>query len=59
MRYYNIELLQIVSEKLKSFLYGLQINFETSSAGEYCHFEILLDPLSDKFIKVSNFIEEM
>ena len=59
MRYYNIELLQIASKKLKSFLYDLQVNFETSSSGEYCHFEILLDPLSDEFIKVSNFIEEV
>lgn len=59
MRYYNIELLQIASEKLKTLLYNLQIKFETSSAGEYCHFEILLDPLSDEFIKVSNFIAEV
>ena len=59
MKYYNIELLQAAAERLKQFLYDLQIEFEISGAGAYYHFEILLDPATVEFKKVNDFILEV
>jgi hypothetical protein len=43
MKYYNIELLQTAAERLRAFLYDMQVKFEISAAGAYYHFEILTD----------------
>lgn len=59
MKYYNIELLQAAAERLKHFLHDLQVEFETSAAGAYYHFEILLDPATVEFEKVNDFILEV
>lgn len=56
MKYYNIELLQTAAERLQAFLYDLQVKFEISAAGAYCHFEILLDAASEEYKKVNDFI---
>lgn len=56
MKYYNIELLQAAAEKLQQFLYNLQVQFETSAAGAYYHFEILTD--SDGAAAINNFLDE-
>ena len=59
MKYYNIELLRSAAERLQAFLYDLQVKFEISAAGAYYHFEILLDPATEEFKKVNDFILEV
>jgi 5-hydroxyisourate hydrolase-like protein (transthyretin family) len=56
MKYYNIELPQTAAERLQQFLYDMGVRFEISAAGAYYHFEILLDPISEEFKKVNDFI---
>lgn len=56
-KYFNIEVYENESKKLKSFLINNNIKFESSDTGNLIHFEMLLD--KDECCKVNNFIENM
>ena len=55
MKYYNIELSKAAAIKLQQFLYKLEVEFETSAAGTYTHFEILTD--ANGADKINNFLD--
>lgn len=56
MKYYNIELLRNQAEQLQQILYNLLVKFETSAAGIYYHFEILLMPGSYEYNEIEKFL---
>lgn len=56
MKWYNIELLLNAAEKLQELLYDLNVTFETSAAGAFYHFEILLDKNSAEYKKITDLI---
>ncbi len=41
--YKNVELLPNEAEQMKKYLRELAVKFESSAAGEYVHFEILVN----------------
>ena len=56
-KYFNIEVYENESKKLKKFLINNNIKFESSDTGNLIHFEMLLDKY--EYCKVNNFIESM
>ena len=57
MKYYNIELSKAAAIKLQQFLYSLSIQYETSAADPYIHFEILTNTAGAN--KINNFLDKI
>lgn len=56
-KYFNIEIYENESKKLKEFLINNNIKFESSDTGNLIHFEMLLD--NNEYNKVKSFIENI
>ena len=62
-KYYNVEIAYNTREMInrvdnfRTWLYDNNIKHETSSAGDFVHFEILLS--SDEVVKVNNALDDI
>lgn len=55
-QWYNVELNQNDAEKLQSFLYETDVNFEISGSFDLVHFEIEMEENGEMYHRVSDYI---